>query len=169
MKWLRGVLVIGLAGGFAEFVNAQELNPPVQVQLAPSRVQLPPGRFVAGDYRSETLVTKAWKALDRKQHNAVWFFTNLCVTSYEETAKEQQASLTALPPRERTFDYWALNDVATAYFILGESLRLQGRYREAREAFERIVADFGFAQCWDPRGWFWRVADGARVRLAVMP
>ena len=118
-----------------------------------------------GDYTSQTLTTKAWQALDAKDFKGVEIYTKKCVELYEAEAKKQQASLTEFAPKEKAFNYWALNDVATCYFILGESLMAQARYPEAKAAFDRVVNDFGFAQCWDPKGWFWKVAVGARGRL----
>ena len=88
-----------------------------------------------------------------------------CVYLYEAKALEQQAALTGFAPKEKAFDNWALNDVATSSFIFGESLMAQKRFAEAKQAFERVVNDFGYAQCWDPKGWFWKVAVGARGRL----
>ena len=48
---------------------------------------------------------------------------------------------------------------------MGDLLLTQKRYQEAKGAFDRVVNDFGFAQCWDPKGWFWKVAVAARGRL----
>jgi tetratricopeptide (TPR) repeat protein len=118
-----------------------------------------------GDYKSETLVKKAWGALDHRDHRGVELYAKKCLELYEAEAKRQQTSLKNFASKEHAFEYWALNDVATAYFILGESLIAQKRYQEAKAAFERVINDFSFAQCWDPRGWFWKVAVGARDRL----
>ena len=118
-----------------------------------------------GDYKSETLVRKAWGALDQRDYRGVELYVKKCLELYEADAKRQQASLKDFPPKEKVFNYWALNDVATGYFILGESLIAQNRYQEARATFERVINDFAFAQCWDTRGWFWKVAVGARDRL----
>jgi tetratricopeptide (TPR) repeat protein len=118
-----------------------------------------------GDYKSETLTVKAWGALDGGDHKGVELYTRKCIELYEADAKRQQAQLKEFAPKEKVFEYWALNDVATCYFILGESLIAQKRYKEAKAAFERIINDFAFAQCWDPKGWFWKVAVGARDRL----
>lgn len=118
-----------------------------------------------GDYTSQTLTTKAWEALGQNDYKGVELYTKKCVELYEAEAKKQQASLTEFAPKEKAFNYWALNDVGTCYFILGESLLNQKRYQDAKAAFDRVVNDFGFAQCWDPKGWFWKVAVGARGRL----
>jgi len=118
-----------------------------------------------GDYTSQTLTTKAWQALKQNDHKGVELFTKKCVELYEGNAKKQQAALTNFAPKDKAFDSWALNDVATCYFILGDSLVAQKRYQEAKATFQRVVDDFGFAQCWDPQGWFWKVAVAARGRL----
>ena len=118
-----------------------------------------------GDYTSQMLTTKAWGALAQGDHKGVELYTKKCLRLYEETATKQQGQLTDFAPKAKAFDSWALNDVATCYFILGESLTGQQRTDEAKAAFERIVNDFSYAQCWDPKGWFWKVAVGARDRL----
>ncbi len=118
-----------------------------------------------GDYTSETLTTKAWKALDANDHKGVEIYTKKCIQLYEADAKKQQAALTEFAPKEKAFNNWALNDVATCYFIYGQSLLAQQRLQEAKAAFERVVNDFSYAQCWDPKGWFWQVAKGARGNI----
>ena len=118
-----------------------------------------------GDYTSQTLTTKAWEVLGKGDHKGVELYAKKCLELYEADAKKQQASLTDVAPKEKAFDYWALNDVATCYFIYGQSLMAQKRYREAKAAFDRVVNDFSFAQCWDPKGWFWKVAMAARGQL----
>jgi len=118
-----------------------------------------------GDFTSQTLTVKAWDVLGKADHRGGELYTKKCIELYEEEAKKQQAALTDFAPKDKAFDNWALNDVATCYFILGESLLAQKRYQEAKAAFERVVNDFSFAQCWDPKGWFWKVAVGSRERL----
>jgi len=118
-----------------------------------------------GDYTSQTLTVKAWEALGKNDHRGVELYTKKCIELYEGDAKKQQAQLKDFAPKDRAFDSWALNDVATCYFILGESLMAQKQHKDAQAAFERIVNDFSFAQCWDPQGWFWKVTVGARGRI----
>ena len=118
-----------------------------------------------GDYTSQTLTTRAWESLTNNDPKGIELYTKKCIELYEADAKQQQASLTEFPPKDKTFNYWALNDVATCYFILGESLLAQKRYEEAKAAFSRVVNDFSYAQSWDPKGWFWKVAVASRGRL----
>lgn len=123
-----------------------------------------------GDYRSETLATKAWEALKQNDLDAVLAYTNKCIELYQNKAKEMQASLKEFPwkSKEEVFSYWALNDVGTCLFIQGKALRDAGKTEEARAAFQRIIDEFSFSQCWDPNGWFWKPVDGAKENLAEM-
>jgi tetratricopeptide (TPR) repeat protein len=118
-----------------------------------------------GDYTSMTLTVKAWEALGKNDHKGVELYAKKCFELYEAEAKKQQKSLTDFAPKDKAFDYWALNDVGTCYFILGESLLNQKKYPEAKAAYERVINDFGFAQCWDPKGWFWQVAKGSKDKI----
>ena len=136
-------------------------NEPAAVKSAPPATN----EYDFGDFSSQTLTTKAWEALSKGDHKAVQVYAKKCIELYEAKALEQQASLTDFAPKEKAFDNWALNDVATCYFIFGESLMAQHRFPEAKSAFDRVVNDFSFAQCWDPKGWFWKVAVASRGRL----
>ncbi|MDP2939494.1 MAG: tetratricopeptide repeat protein [Candidatus Omnitrophota bacterium] len=121
-----------------------------------------------GDYRSETLTVKAWAALDANDLDAVLVYTNKCIDLYKDKAKQMQSSLKAYPwkTNEEIFSYWALNDVGTCLFIQGKALRSANKIEEAKAAFKRIIDEFSYSQCWDPKGWFWKPVDGAREQLA---
>jgi len=123
-----------------------------------------------GDYRSETLTGKAWSALGKGNLAEVLAYTNKCLELYEGKAREMQASLKEYPwkSKEEIFNYWALNDVGTCLFIQGEGYKRAGKTLEAKKAFNRITGEFSYAQCWDPKGWFWKPADGAKEKLAEM-
>jgi len=60
-------------------------------------------------------------------------------------------------PKEKMqiFKYWALNDVAASYYILGQAEDRMSHYTRAARAFEQIVNQYSLAQIWDPKGWFW--------------
>lgn len=118
-----------------------------------------------GDYTSMTLAVNAWGCLDKKDYAGVEIYTRKCIELYEEEALKQQASLTDYLPKEQAFNPWALNDVGTCYYILGEALMAQGKYQEAKEVFSKIIDKLSFSQCWDPRGWFWKPAVKARGNI----
>jgi len=121
-----------------------------------------------GDRTSQTLTVKGWEALLAKDYEAALAYTDECIKLYEEEAVFQQSQLTDFAPKELAFDYWALNDVATCYFIRGEVYREQGEFDKAREAYQAIIDKLGYAQCWDPKGWFWKVAEGAKDKLTTL-
>ncbi len=123
-----------------------------------------------GDYTSSTLAVKAWEALAEKDLDSVLAYTNKCLELYEEKAKEMQESLTEYPweSKDKIFSYWALNDIGTCLFIRGEAYMNAGKNSEAKEAFKKLVDDYYFSQCWDPKGWFWKPAEAAQQKLEAL-
>ncbi len=123
-----------------------------------------------GDYRSVTLTTKGWEALEAGDIEAVLAYTNKCIELYGEQAKKMQSSLTSYPTgtNEEIFSYWALNDVATSLFIQGEAYRRANMMDEAKEVFQKLIDEYTYGQCWDTKGWFWKPAEGAQEKLAAI-
>jgi tetratricopeptide (TPR) repeat protein len=39
---------------------------------------------------------------------------------------------------------------------------------EALEAYQRIINEFSYAQTWDPKGWFWKPAEAAKEKVAMI-
>lgn len=123
-----------------------------------------------GDYRSETLTTKAWEASKEGDLEAVLAYTNKCIELYTGQAQKMQASLSAYPQgsNEQIFSYWALNDVATSLFIQGETYRKANKIDEAKKAYKKVAEEFTYGQAWDPQGWFWKPAEAAKEKLAML-
>jgi hypothetical protein len=121
-----------------------------------------------GDFSSATLTTKAWGALESKNYSAVTGYTGKCIDSFKAQAVQMQSTLKEPAPKEKANEYWALNDVGTCYFILGKALDDQGDKKGAIAAYKFLVDNLSFAQCWDPKGWFWKPADAARKRLTEL-
>ena len=122
-------------------------------------------QFDFGDGSSSHLTIKAWDALAKKDYDAVWAYTQKCIDLYQDEARRQQNSLQAFPPREKQSVFNALNNVATCYFIRAEALMRQNKWQEAHQTFQIIMDNFSFAQYWDPRGWFWKVAGKAEESI----
>ncbi|OGX26728.1 MAG: hypothetical protein A2787_05390 [Omnitrophica WOR_2 bacterium RIFCSPHIGHO2_01_FULL_48_9] len=120
-----------------------------------------------GNFQSQTLAAKAWQALEKKDIEAVLAYTNKCIELYADKAKEMQAGLKAYPAgdNDEIFAYWALNDVATVYFIQGEAYRRAKMPEEAKKAYAK-TQEYSFGQCWDTGGWFWKPAEAAKEKLA---
>lgn len=123
-----------------------------------------------GDYSSKHLVTQAWTALEKENIEAVSAYVDAVMELYGEKAKEMQNSLTEYPweDKDKIFSYWALNDVGTALFIKGEAYRRAGEGQKAREAYQKLIDEYFYAQCWDPNGWFWKPAEAAQQNLDTL-
>ena len=121
-----------------------------------------------GDYASATLMIKGWEALGEGKYEDAVKLTEKCAELYEERAKKMQASLSAKPSSDVVNDYWALNDVATCYFTMGEALVKLGRKPEALVAFKVVIDDLYYAQAWDPKGWHWSPSDAAYPKVQML-
>ena len=123
-----------------------------------------------GDFRSSTLTTKAWGALNNNDIESVLAYTNKCIELYAEEARKMQSNLKDYPTGSNNdiFKYWALNDVATSYYIQGEAYRKANMKDEGKEAYNKLIKDFSYGQAWDPKGWFWKPAEAAKEKLAMV-
>jgi len=124
-----------------------------------------------GDHQSSTLTSKAWEAMAQQNFDDALAYVAKCEELYGAEAKAMQAALTDYaptdPPEEAT-KHWALNDVGTAVFIKGEVLLKKGDKAGALAAYTALVKDYRFAQCWDPKGWFWKPAEAAKQKIVEL-
>lgn len=122
-----------------------------------------------GNFSSETLASKAWAAYGTKNYAHTKAFAQKCIGMYQDKALEMQKGLSApATVTEEVFKSWALNDVGTCYFILGQALEAEGKGKEALAAYKVLTDKLSFAQCWDTKGWFWKPAEAARERLKAL-
>ena len=121
-----------------------------------------------GDYSSATLMIKGWEALGEGEYEDAVKLTEKCVELYEEKAQKMQASLNEKPPADIVNDYWALNDVGTCYFIMGEALVKLGKKSEALVAYKVVRDDLYYAQAWDPKGWQWSPSDASSPKVQML-
>lgn len=124
-----------------------------------------------GDHSSQTITTKAWESLTAKKYDDTIVFAKKCIKLHEKAAVEMQKELKEPVPaddKDAVSSKWALNDVGTCYFILGQALEKQDKKAEAMAAYKQLLKKVAFAQCWDPQGWFWKPADAAKKRIKVL-
>ena len=121
-----------------------------------------------GDYSSVTLMVKGWEAMAEGKYEDAVKLTEKCAELYEEKAREMQASLSAKPSADVVNEYWALNDVGTSYFIMGEALVKLGRKSEALVAYKVVRDELYYAQAWDPKGWHWSPSDAAYPKVQML-
>jgi tetratricopeptide (TPR) repeat protein len=136
-------------------------------EVAQDKLDTMDTKYDYGDYRSETLTVKAWNSLKEKDHQGIDLYAKKCIKLYEKKARAMKAGLTAPPAKEAAFNNWALNDVATCYYIQGERYLSTGNQEKAKEMFGQ-AAELGFAVCWDPKGWHWNVAEVAKDKLSTI-
>jgi hypothetical protein len=115
---------------------------------------------------SEDMTTESWKALNAgdwdhaiDQSEATieeWSSAALYLQKLKMQEVGRLVEYSGDPnEKKQIFKYWALNDVAAAYFILGQARDHKGDYARASRAFQQIVNHYALAQIWDPKGWFW--------------
>lgn len=128
---------------------------------------------------SASLMSKAWEYYNNKDYDNAAEFARELINRYENKAEEQQKSLEAYAASGKESDYWALNDVGTAYYVLGQIYKHQadketdagkkdGLIDKAKENLNIVINTLGFAQCWDTKGWYWKVAEGASKLLNTL-
>ena len=107
-------------------------------------------------------------------------YANQCIIDFEPQALSMQDSLTrrrvpcndcigTVTPtiRQVCFSRWALNDVATAYFIKGKSVQYLRLINPRIAGGDLVLARNGIRQlsygrCWNPGGFFWSPCEGLR-------
>ncbi len=143
--------------------GASEGVPPT-VKKADTKEGVDIGRREAREYdftneSSGALIAKSWEALNKKDEQAVIAYTSRCIELYKDEAKDQQAKLSDFAPSGSETDYEALNNIAVSYFIRGEFYKHKKDWKESRKNYKNVIDNFYFAQCWDPRGWWWKPSE----------
>ena len=118
-----------------------------------------------GDEAPGTLTTRAWEALSQNDERGIFLFTERCIKLYEEEAKRQNAILMDYPVRVNIDKYQQLNNVGTCYFIRGEFFKHGKDWQKAMESYQGLIDNYLYAQCWDPRGWYWKPANIAKEEI----
>ncbi|MDD5132103.1 MAG: hypothetical protein PHH44_05520, partial [bacterium] len=148
--------------------------------------------FTATILSADENTDQAWQALNRKEYSKAKAFTQKCLKQSKKKALQQRELIektralkdqaTELlsegvlttetnqghPGFARMLANKELNDTATSEFIEAESLKGEGRKNEARNKYGEIAREYKNAYCWDPRGWYWNVAEVAQDKLDTM-
>ena len=165
------------------------------IWLMATCIVLSPGASMFGEEKkeqsdNEKWTQEAWKAYNDNNFDSAIKEASQCITEFRRTADDTQKELKdknePLPPvgnvddskkRDEIFNRGPLNDVATCYFIQGESYAklaegIEGaakkeKLAKAKSAYEK-AAKYTYARTWDPKGWFWDPAKKANERLEDM-
>jgi hypothetical protein len=173
------VITFLLLGCITPVLEALQV-PPTEPQPAPTRKTaepkaVEPQTTCDGD-TSAALTTRAWRALDDKKAVLALACASKTIATWTAAADAQQTSAAANgcpqpqpTEKERYFAAnWALSDIGTSYYIRGRAFEQIGKAQDARTAYSELKAKYSCAHTWDPRGWFWKTADGADERLAII-
>ena len=117
---------------------------------------------------SEELVRLSWAASSKRDLETLDELVNQCLRVYGARALAQQSTLTDFPERGQEEQYKELNDVGTCLFIKAEAVMNSGESKVAVKEFENIIKKYPLSQSWDPRGWFWSVAEKSQASIDVL-
>jgi hypothetical protein len=174
------------------FVMVPQKNEPPTPAREVKRTTAPPipptDILVCGGDPADTsadFIQKAWAALSGfkggrreevdKYAAKVLACTKVVIETWTPQADEQEAARLqagecktnpGVEGKDAYFrSYWALSDVSAAWFIRGQFYSHQQNLAEASKAYKSIIASYPCGYIWDPRGWFWRAAEGAEKEL----
>ncbi len=114
------------------------------------------------------LVSLARKAKDNSEFEKVYQYVDEAKERFGSEAKRQQKELKDFPTAEQMQNYSTLNNVAQCQFIKAEALKKEGKTDEAIKAFKVVISDYSYAQAWDPRGWYHKLAHTAQEGIDRM-
>ena len=152
-------------------VMIDQAAPPVPSQCTGQAPLVPAAsasKYDFSDMSHWNLTVSAWEELAKKDYDGVFAYARKCLETYEADAKTMAGSMRTFAGIGKEDDYSLVNDVATAHYIMGEADMKLNRIADAENEFSYIIATYPYAQCWDPKGWFWKVADISRKNMEKM-
>lgn len=120
------------------------------------------------EFSSQDFVSKSWEASHQQNADKLNELVGKCVELYGAEADIQQKQLTAFPERGQEINYQSLNDVGTCLFVQAEFVMNTGKTEEAVKLFQSIIDRYKWSQSWDPRGWYWSVAEKSQDSIDVL-
>ena len=111
------------------------------------------------------LTVSAWEHMAGKDFEGTFAYAEKCLELYEAQAKEMAKSMRTFVGFGHEDDYALVNDVATSHYIMGEAYMKMGDPNNALKEFSLVIQEYPYAQCWDPKGWFWKVAEVSKKNI----
>ena len=115
---------------------------------------------------SADYVKKGWALRGAKKYAEAYKVTEECITKYSKQADRLAATLTDFPSSGDEETYKVMNNVAECYFIRGEAFRDEQKKEESKKNFQIVVDKYPYAQAFDPRGWYWKLAEAAQSAIS---
>jgi tetratricopeptide (TPR) repeat protein len=160
--------------GFEPLSDTQMIPSAVQkVRKGPRRKWRDPGTDILYG-ASEEMVVRAWDLYEKGDLDYALRQARTTIALWQDDAKVLQKVKQetvgdylsfdgTIESLQKIHDYWALNDVCAAWFVVGRIAHQRGDYAAASEAFSTILKEYSLAQMWDKRGWFWNPVDTLQV------
>ncbi len=118
---------------------------------------------------SSELVRLSWKASNEGDLKTLADLVDEITKTYGDKAQALASQLSHFPVASQRDDYKIMSDVATCLFIKAEALMHQGKNDEAILQFKNIIAQYPWAQSFDPsRGTYWSVAEKSQASIDTM-
>lgn len=140
---------------------------------------------------SQDYTALGWTYLGRRKLSTAIAMAEACIVRFQSSAIKQQSDHGRAygkgwpdlkpDPNENTDileRYWALYDVGTCFFILGQAYERQADmarenqrllYEKAISCYDEVIRKYAGAQCFDPRGpWYWRVKEGVERQINLI-
>ncbi len=115
---------------------------------------------------ADKMILKAWTALGKGAVDSAIRIAEKVIERFKDEAIRQQESLSGHFPKAGTEDnYKELNAVGTAYYIIAEGYEKEGHCDKALTYYRKAIREFPLSQNWDPRGWFWKVAEESKAKI----
>lgn len=151
--------------------SVQEVATPQQAATVPNpdtRTPIPepaPSKYDFSDSSHWNLTVSAWEHMAQKDYEGTFAYAQKCIELYEDKAKEAAKSMHNFIGFGHEDDYAVVNDVATSHYIMGEAYMKMGDTANAQKEFELVIKEYPYSQCWDPKGWFWKVAEVSKKNI----
>lgn len=135
--------------------------------LDPYTSRLVGRNVVEAQWLATYLLAKVRHDFNEKMYSGVIQAGYFLYWRYGKEAEDQNRSLSEYvwTSREDIIRYRLMNYLGESLFLMGEASYRQGDHCQAKKFFRTLIDRFGFAQVWDPQGWFWKPAEAARQRL----
>ncbi len=166
VKILSVIFILAIAGASVS-CTAQEAakQDVVETEVAAPEAVAPEvaapeaSKYDFSDSSHWNLTVSAWEHLAEKDFEGVDAYARKCIELYEEKALIESRDMKAFLRFGHEDESAMVNDVATSHYIIGEALMRQAKGDEAIKEFNYVIENYPYAQCWDPKGWFWKVAE----------
>jgi len=152
-------VVLFLCLALPSFVYAEALEETVSLEESVPSMEEP---------SSKDLVGQAWAASSQRDLEQLNKIVDRCLDLYGSEARLQKKMLSGFPERTEIENYQSLNDVATCLFVRAEATMNSGKTEKAIKEFQVIIDDYKWGQAWDPRGWYWSVAEKSQDSINVI-